>query len=89
MKHKKFLSLPLFWTFILFGLFSINAKAQQITPEVELEVVEDGYVVHFTLPSYSIDIANQDDDDEFEVISDPCGIFSVINMDADYDITNY
>ena len=88
MKHKKFLSLPLFWTFILFGLFSINAKAQQITPEVELEVVEDGYVVHFTLPSYSIDIANQDDDDEFGVISDPCGIFSVINMDADYDITD-
>ena len=87
----------LFISLLFVCCFSLCVKAhvyvQQITPEVFLEVTENGYAVHFSLPEYSLDIEGQDD---YEVEygwadnnnSDPCGEFTVINMEADYDVTD-
>ena len=75
--------------------FSFCAKAQvyaqQITPEVFLEVTENGYAVHFSLPPYELGIDDGNDYDVEYGYSDtpiPCGEFTVINMDADYDVTD-
>ena len=92
MEKKKNIYLPLFFACIICSF--INAKAQQvqqITPEVILEVEDNRYIVHFALPAYSIindDGYDYDVEYGYDSNPSPCGEFSVIDMDADYDKTD-
>ena len=59
----------------------------QITPECDVVIEPDKYIIHFTLPNYWFE--NEDDIGE-EGVDDGCGIFSEIVMedDVDYDVTD-
>ena len=59
----------------------------QITPECDVVIEPDKYIIHFTLPNYWFE---NDDDIGEEGVDDGCGIFSEIVMedDVDYDVTD-
>lgn len=59
----------------------------QLTPECEATIEQNRYVIHFTLPTYSI-ITDDNYNDGFEGIDDECGKFSVIDLKSDYDATD-
>ena len=78
--------------FLCCNFLQVNAQhIQQITPEILLEVEENRYVIHFSLPAYTLNIDDGNDYDVeygYDSNPSPCGEFSVIDMDADYDVTD-
>ena len=79
---------------ILFLLlpFATLAMAQQLTPECYVEVEPNRYVIHFTLPQYSLEFEDGNDYDtghnygEYGTCDDFTNI--VILDDSDYDMTD-
>ena len=59
----------------------------QITPECDVVIEPDKYIIHFTLPEYWFE---NDDNSGEGGLNDSCGIFSEIVMedDVDYDVTD-
>lgn len=52
--------------------------AQQLTPECDVTIEPNRYIIHFVLPEYQIETEEDGD----------CGPFSEINMDADFGLTD-
>jgi hypothetical protein len=57
MKHKILFAVMLLITCVI----SSTTHAQQITPEISIEIEPDRYVIHFVLPPYWIE--NEDGND--------------------------
>lgn len=73
--------------FMLLAATSSMAQGYQLTPECYVEFEPDKYIVHFTLPQYTL----EDDIDGNEYGErDSCGTFTEIVMDdgVDYDVTD-
>lgn len=83
--HKR-VTLALF----LFNICIVGCYAQQITPEIFIEVEPNRYIVHFALPNYWFE---EDDSYDYENMvnygeEDDCGSFINIDLDADFDVTD-
>lgn len=89
MKHKILFAVML----LIASVISSTTHAQQITPEISIEMEPDRYVIHFVLPPYWIeneDGNDYEDGNQEGGIDDDCGVFSEIVMDGDiaYDLTD-
>ena len=66
------------------------AQTYQITPEIEMTIESNRYILHFVLPEYWLE---EDDGHDYENEynygeEDSCGVFTNIEMNTDYDVTD-
>ena len=65
-------------------------QTYQITPEIEMTIEPNRYILHFVLPEYWLE---EDDGHDYENEynygeEDSCGVFTNIEMNTDYDVTD-
>lgn len=84
---KKFYYFLLVAFLVGFNCKTIALPLYQLTPECEAYIDQDRYIIHFTLPDYTIEIDNNDNDN-YPGQDDECGKYSVIEMKTDYDATD-
>ena len=83
-------------TIIVLWIVSIlSLKAQyQLTPECYVDIEPNRYIIHFTLPAYSLEDEDGNDyvegNGEYAGEDDDCGTFTEIVMgdDVEYDVTD-
>lgn len=88
MKHK------ILFLILCGCLMAMSLRAQyQLTPECYVDIEPNRYVIHFTLPNYTLEDEDGNDHEEGNgecEDEDNCGVFSDIVMDdnIEYDITD-
>lgn len=87
MSNQRLLFVFLFVAGILGNI--LVTQAQQLTPECYVEMESDKYIVHFTLPTYTLEDENGNDSINYGE-ADACGTFTEIIMEdeVEYDITD-
>lgn len=69
---------------------SLTTHAQQVTPEISIEMEPNRYIIHFVLPPYWFE--EDDGHDNENGIDygedDGCDVFTKIKLDAEHDVTD-
>lgn len=77
--HTKFALLPL----ALLLCTYVSAYGFPVTPECDLQIDPDRYIVEFQMPNYTIE--TDEDDGIGEGEEDDCGLYDMIVVDANWD----